>query len=1028
MRIRELAFYFGVLMYLCPPVCIGFGVGKRRRNIDNWKYDDTCSRDCSQTVPRFSGDTTIFNCTVGNLSEVKKFRENYKKKMEKAEIRFDPPKLLGIDFYHKHYEQDGLSEGALNITFQLPKGKLDGYQEVEYPLAVFLHFESVEDPKFRDSFYYNNPRDRIFQFLNYKPKILFDSVNPRNISYDCLVGLDDSKPKVAYTITLETAFGDNITYYCTVYVRQGTEVGYPINWLPTIVTYLNLSDRSVHVVFEEYKEVKPDRNLYYNVSLIKNDTNVETVVDHKKITGKHEATFTYLKHGKYVVRVTKCEEDAYTILHDDNQDSPKCISSTSYEIDATSIPAEQTQESPITYTEEHDTLQLALAIGLGCLIGFTAVALLILVFLKARKKDASHSSSCDGGKKPTGLILYRYTANQKVIERFVLYLQHICNCFTHVDILEKDKDKLKNPEKWCSDILKTATFVIIVCSKDSYNIDCRIPQTQSEKFYRWAIQKAVSKKTSSNDIRIIPVKFSIAPNEIVPDISPKMTCLTLMEDVFKLYNSIHSYKKIQKDIQDKIHAETYFTKSQEGSDLKQAVDNARQTTEPKCVILDDPSNSQLLISDKDKQVQPDKTNCDNKKTCLSESLELKSEIKSFHSGVMDKLADFNTSESSIDSIAMMSDEQDGDIDTEIHEDRPLLFSVTDPNDIKTDMTREEGCIRTRAHSGIEHYEAAKETTINNYLENIERNRLTPGIQMTEAHHCRNHMPLNQSHFYHNQKNPIESKRLYRHNLPEAYYQNMNQPHVSVQQPVVPHNLGTDGVPRVTHVCQMLGNRGHFQSPEFETNLDYTYGRDVPSEEYSNPDYVTRTYHSYPQEQYSQYQNRNLHHQHVSKHFKPMFEFQAVDPPESEGTDCHVILLNKKYQDKQIDSGYGSGIPHDLGAKSRTQYGDRESRIQMPETAFNAEVLNQRTETLTMEHLEGNIDNGNGKCIVNDEKRHGKLSSSARYSYPLSLNLKRDFNSEMFIPPDDLDSCLSEEDDSSNEIMDQLASINDRTED
>ena len=37
------------------------------------------------------------------------------------------------------------------------------------------------------------------------------------ISYDCLVGLDDSKPTTAYTINLATAFGLNVTYYFTVY-------------------------------------------------------------------------------------------------------------------------------------------------------------------------------------------------------------------------------------------------------------------------------------------------------------------------------------------------------------------------------------------------------------------------------------------------------------------------------------------------------------------------------------------------------------------------------------------------------------------------------------------------------------------------------------------------------------------------------------------------------------------------------------------------------------------------------------------
>ena len=47
----------------------------------------------------------------------------------------------------------------------------------------------------------------------------------------------------------------------------------------------------------------------------------------------------------------------------------------------------------------------------------------------------------------------------------------------------------------------------------------------------------------------------------------------------------------------------------------------------------------------------------------------------------------------------------------------------------------------------------------------------------------------------------------------------------------------------------------------------------------------------------------------------------------------------------------------------------------------------------------------------------------RYSYSLSLGVKRDFHSGMFIPPEDLESCLSEQDSGScTDIMDQLAEM------
>ena len=40
--------------------------------------------------------------------------------MKNANIHFDPPKLLNIDFYYKQFSDESVA--ALNITFQLPKG------------------------------------------------------------------------------------------------------------------------------------------------------------------------------------------------------------------------------------------------------------------------------------------------------------------------------------------------------------------------------------------------------------------------------------------------------------------------------------------------------------------------------------------------------------------------------------------------------------------------------------------------------------------------------------------------------------------------------------------------------------------------------------------------------------------------------------------------------------------------------------------------------------------------------------------
>ena len=88
-------------------------------------YDRTCPTDCSQTYQQYFTHVLrpfYLNCTVGNLAEVKKFRYHYMKQTNETEILFDAPKLTGIGFYHKHYG-NGHTEGALNITFQLPEGK-----------------------------------------------------------------------------------------------------------------------------------------------------------------------------------------------------------------------------------------------------------------------------------------------------------------------------------------------------------------------------------------------------------------------------------------------------------------------------------------------------------------------------------------------------------------------------------------------------------------------------------------------------------------------------------------------------------------------------------------------------------------------------------------------------------------------------------------------------------------------------------------------------------------------------------------
>ena len=71
------------------------------------------------------------------------------------------------------------------------------------------------------------------------------------------------------------------SFYESILAQQGSDVGYPTRWLPTIATYYNTSARYLHVVFGESDlALAPEMLVYYNISLILSDG---TVVDHKKV-------------------------------------------------------------------------------------------------------------------------------------------------------------------------------------------------------------------------------------------------------------------------------------------------------------------------------------------------------------------------------------------------------------------------------------------------------------------------------------------------------------------------------------------------------------------------------------------------------------------------------------------------------------------------------------------------------------------------------------------------------------------------
>ena len=65
-----------------------------------------------------------------------------------------------------------------NNFIELLSGKLDGMHEMKMTNAILLHFQSIEDKEFGDTFYYENPRERIFRFWEYSPPSFYDADHP----------------------------------------------------------------------------------------------------------------------------------------------------------------------------------------------------------------------------------------------------------------------------------------------------------------------------------------------------------------------------------------------------------------------------------------------------------------------------------------------------------------------------------------------------------------------------------------------------------------------------------------------------------------------------------------------------------------------------------------------------------------------------------------------------------------------------------------------------------------------------------
>ena len=408
--------------------------------------DDTCPTECLQSnQPYFTHGLKPFhlNCTVGNQTEVKNFRESYLKRITHTIESFDAPKLVRIDFYHKRFK-DGHYEGALNISFQLNEGKAVLFQnsiennyrigEYKYPPAVLLHFQSYDDPNYGDQFYYHNPIERIFRIWDPTQGPVTKRIG---IIYDCIVGLDYSKPFRVYRIVLESAFGKTVTYNCTVAVQQGYEAGYMTDWLPTLATSFNPLNGTFHVVFSEFKGGITNetlRNISYNISLLKGDGTV--VMSVRKYNPTYfDILFTGLENDIYNVNVEKCEVNMTGTFRNYILTTTTGTGSTVTELyDDANDPGSTVTE---LYDNANDLKMTILLTTVAVLLTVIATSLIYFTYLKRRGGQNNES------REPLGPN-YTDTLDADQMERDSRVLDAASINDTHETDYEKDNNSESN--------------------------------------------------------------------------------------------------------------------------------------------------------------------------------------------------------------------------------------------------------------------------------------------------------------------------------------------------------------------------------------------------------------------------------------------------------------------------------------------------------------------------------------------------------------------------------------------------------
>ena len=575
--------------------------------------------------------------------------------------------------------------------------------------------------------------------------------------------------------------------------------------------------------------------------------------------------------------------------------------------------------------------------------------------------------------------------SKALVEKFAIFFQKACNCEVHVDLLEKETMASPNISDWYSDIIEKSTFAIIICSNKYNN---RVPQRHDDIIFKDAIQRALDKEKMSNNIHIIPVQFSLSENEIVSEVLARKPCLKLMKDITKLYQKIHSMDP-PVWLQTMLDCEKY-AECREGSELKQAIVMAAEKLAKSQTI----SLEKEIDIIKENDFKPIKTPSISSKT------------REYYMEIFKGLSE---STSSLDSTSSTED-KDSD------ESTPFINQPCNMNDSGQPIGSSKHFIEPNNATNINAYPSNQVSSKNvsnghfrrpppsqakgsnlghNIPKEIHTDLIVDSIQcgvMNQPSNRYDYVPLD------------ENKQPNRANKYPVYYQNQNEP--ICQIPYM--NFASTGTRYDKNIhCPVHGYKEELEPRQMAKEILVDDG----FHDYTHPSY--ERFNSYPQDPHSAYVKHLM-----TDTAKNKFEFQAVDSYDHSPNEetIHLSLpnkyLNDKYSNDRTDSGFDTGIPYDFGDWGLDK--NDEQRI---------DHIRKQPEKLYKEHQCSNCGVYRGRgCTKSD-----RLSASERDFCSLPLDKRREFTSDMFFPPEDTDSCLSDNDHGTEDIMDQMVSINEKME-